>query len=63
MAKRGRPKKDKPLRDKGTPEQQIKRLALVNGGDPTLSTTPLDIMFARRIIEPDQYNAGLTYWY
>ena len=63
MAKRGRPKKDKPLRDKGTPEQQIKRLALVNGGDPTLSTTPLDIMFSRRIIEPDQYNAGLTYWY
>ena len=63
MAKRGRPKKDKPIRDKGTPEQQIRRLTLVNGGDPTLSTTPLDIMYARQIIEPVQYNAGLTYWY
>ena len=63
MAKRGRPKKDRPLRDKGTPEQQIRRLILVNGGDPTLSTTPLDIMHARQIIEPEQYNAGLTYWY
>ena len=63
MAKRGRPKKNKPLRDKGTPEQQIRRLTLVNGGDPTLSTTPLDIMYARQIIESNQYNAGLTYWY
>ena len=63
MAKRGRPKKNIPLRDKGTPEQQIRRLTLVNGGDPTLSTTPLDIMYARQIIEPEQYNAGLTYWY
>ena len=63
MAKRGRPKKDKPLRDKGTPEQQIKRLALVGGGDPTLSSTPFDIMFARGIVNPEQYNAGLTYWY
>ena len=36
---------------------------MVNGGDPTLSTTPLDIMYARQIIEPVQYNAGLTYWY
>ena len=63
MARRGRPKKNRPLRDKGTPEQQIRRLTLVNGGDPTLSTTPLDIMYARQIIEPVQYNAGLTYWY
>jgi len=29
LAKRGRPKKDRPLRDKGTPEQQIRRLTLV----------------------------------
>ena len=36
---------------------------MVNGGDPTLSTTPLDIMYARQIIEPVQYNTGLTYWY
>ena len=63
MAKRGRPKKNIPLRDKGTPEQQIRRLTLVNGGDPILSPTPLDIMYARQIIEPAQYNAGLTYWY
>ena len=41
--KRGRPRKNLPLRDKGTPELMVKRLQLVQGGDPTLSTTPIDI--------------------
>ena len=61
--KRGRPRIDRPLRDKGTPESLIKRLALVGEGDPTMSSTPIDVMFTRKIINPNQYNAGLTYWY
>ena len=61
--KRGRPKKDAPLRDKGTPEAQIKRIMLVNGGNPAMSTTPIDIMFERTMINRDEYNAGLIYLY
>ena len=61
--KRGRPRKDAPLRDKGTPEAQIKRIMLVNGGNPAMSTTPIDIMFERTIINRDEYNAGLIYLY
>ena len=61
--KRGRPKIDRPLRDKGTPESLIKRLALVGDGDITMSSTPIDVMYTRNIINPNQYNAGLTYWY
>ena len=61
--KRGRPKIDRPLRDKGTPESLIKRLALVGDGDITMSSTPIDVMYTRKIINPNQYNAGLTYWY
>jgi len=34
--KRGRPKKNASLRDKGTPELQIKRIMLVNGGNPSM---------------------------
>jgi len=61
--KRGRPRKDAPLRDKGTPESQIKRIMLVNGGNPQMSTTPIDIMFERSMINKDEYNAGLIYQY
>ena len=61
--KRGRPRKDAPLRDKGTPESQIKRIMLVNGGNPQMSTTPIDIMFERSMINKDEYNAGLIYLY
>ena len=61
--KRGRPRKDAPLRDKGTPEAQIKRIMLVNGGNPAMSTTPIDIMFERTMINRDEYNAGLIYLY
>jgi len=57
LAKRGRPKKNIPFRDKGTPENQLRRLSLVGGGNPTLSSTPFDIMYARGIVNPEQYNA------
>mgnify|MGYP003124378067 FL=1 len=61
--KRGRPKKNAPLRDKGTPESQIKRIMLVNGGNPAMSTTPIDIMFERSMINRDEYNSALVYQY
>ena len=61
--RRGRPKKNLPLRDKGTPELIIKRMQLVQGGDPSLSTTPIDICYARKIISAEQYNAGLVFLY
>ena len=61
--KRGRPKKNAPLRDKGTPELQIKRIMLVNGGNPSMSTTPIDIMFERSMINQDEYNSRLVYHY
>jgi len=59
----GRPKKNAPLRDKGTPELQIKRIMLVNGGNPSMSTTPIDIMFERSMINQNEYNSGLIYHY
>ena len=62
-SKRGRPKVDSPLRDKGTPELQFKRIELVRGGNPNMSSSPIDILCERKIIELDQYNAGLTFWY
>ena len=61
--RRGRPKKNLPLRDKGTPELIIKRMQLVQGGAPSLSTTPIDICYARKIISAEQYNAGLVFLY
>jgi len=61
--KRGRPKKNAPLRDKGTPELQIKRIMIVNGGNPHMSTTPIDIMFERSMINQNEYNSGLIYHY
>lgn len=59
----GRPKKNAPLRDKGTPELQIKRIMIVNGGNPHMSTTPIDIMFERSMINQNEYNSGLIYHY
>jgi hypothetical protein len=48
-------------RDGPTPELEMKRLAAVRGGDPTMSTTPLDIMRERRQVTQDQYNAAEEY--
>ena len=59
----GRPQKNAPLRDKGTPELQIKRIMIVNGGNPHMSTTPIDIMFERSMINQNEYNSGLIYHY
>ena len=54
----GRPKRDRSP-DRGTPELQEKRQALVGeGGDATLSTRWLDVLAARKLIDDAQQQAG-----
>ena len=48
-------------RDGPTPEHERKRLEAVKGGDVTLSTTPLDRLWARRMISQDEYNVAAEY--
>ncbi len=61
----GRPKRDRKP-DRGTPELQSKRQALVGQGDTALSTRWLDILTARRLIDANQQQAGAdfarAYW-
>ena len=73
MARRGRKRnpnakrhqKTRELRqppDRGTPELQVKRRALVGeNGDPNYSHSPISALYTRGIIEENQYNAGTIY--
>ena len=61
MTKRGRPKKDPVLRDKGTRESIMHRTMLVGDGDPSLSTCDLDIHLARKLITLDQHKNGTKF--
>lgn len=55
--RRGRPRSDRPRIDLGTPEQIHKR-AMLSPTDPTLSTTPLDVLKARNIISDEAHTAA-----
>lgn len=57
---RGRPKKEKLERDYGTPELRLKRLS-ISADDPTLSTRPMDVLLARRLISEDEHAAGARF--
>ena len=59
--KKGRPRKYSQGIDKGTPEQQLKKLQLVLGGNTNNSTTPLDVALERSIINAEQHWAGVSY--
>ncbi len=59
--KRGRPKKDPVLRDKGTPESQVRRSIIVRGGNPDKASDPLDAMEERGIISFNMAKAGHDY--
>ena len=59
--KRGRPKKDPVIRDKGTPESQIRRMIIVNGGNPDKASDPLDALEERGIISFNMAKAGHDY--
>lgn len=61
MAKRGRPRKYPVLRDKGTPESQIRRMIIVNGGNPDKASDPLDALEERGIINSHMSKAGHDY--
>jgi len=57
--RRGRPAPQ--LDDRGTPQAQARRLALVSGADPALSEYPLGIMLARGLVAGPQHEAGCYY--
>jgi hypothetical protein len=57
MAKRGRPKLNRPRVDLGTQELVAKRL-MVSPRDPTLSTSPLDSLKARGLISDEAHSAA-----
>jgi hypothetical protein len=48
-------------RDEGTRDAERHRLALVNGGDPALASSPLGILLANGCIDRDQERAGQRY--
>ena len=54
----GRPRKERIAVDTGTPELVAKRAHATAGGDPVLSTSPIGILFARKFVDRDQYEAG-----
>jgi hypothetical protein len=47
--------------DRGTQELQVHRLRLVQGGDPSLSTCPLDVLLALEVLSAEQHQAGWIY--
>ncbi len=72
MNRRGRPKKSgpresdgrvqrNPQRDHGTPEHQLMRLNLAQGGDPSKTSCPLDLLHIRGVISLDMLSAGLRF--
>lgn len=47
--------------DTGTDELKARRLALVEAGAPELSSYPLGVLMARKVINIDMHNAGEAY--
>ena len=59
---RGRPRKVVETGpDRGTQEQQMRRIMLVGDSDSALAEYPLGVMLARKIITQEQHNAGLNF--
>lgn len=59
---RGRPKTEKNLYDKGTPEIQARRKALLPPTTPDhLAGSPLGVYFAHNLIDDDMYRAGTQF--
>jgi hypothetical protein len=63
LGRRGRPKGERPAIDKGTPEQQARRLRLAAGADPVLTEYPLGMLLARHLITGEQHEVGCYYAY
>lgn len=60
MTRRGRPKSDRPKFDTGTPELIMKR-ATMAPADPTLSTSPIDVLLARKLISDEAHSAAVYF--
>lgn len=60
MAKTGRPKSTRPKHDYGTPELVLKRITMAPN-DPTLATTPLDALKARKQISDEAHSAAVYF--
>jgi hypothetical protein len=67
MAKRGRPKANRPHVDCGTPELIAKRAFLTGGADPSYAEHPLGILYVRGYLSGDHeqsrrmYTAGMEF--
>jgi hypothetical protein len=72
MARGGRPRKPGPRQsngrlvhrsadDKGTPELRMKRARLVGDPDGKLAASPLGVLYARGLVQADEYHAGRRY--
>ena len=61
QGRRGRPNRDRPDIDRGTPELQAHRERLAAGGDPALTEYPLGLLLARGLVSREQHEAGCYY--
>jgi hypothetical protein len=61
MAKRGRPKSNRPLIDTGTPELVAKRAFLVGAADPAYAEHPLGILFVRGYLSDNHEQSRRMY--
>ena len=61
QGRRGRPNRDRPVIDRGTPELRAHRERLAAGGDPALSEYPLGLLLGRGLVSREQHEAGCYY--
>src|SRR5262249_56441760 len=61
QGRRGRPNRNRPEIDRGTPELQAHRERLAAGGDPALTEYPLGLLLARGLVSREQHEAGCYY--
>ena len=61
MAKRGRPKSNRPDVDSGTPELVAKRAFLTGGADPSYAEHPLGILYVRGYLSDDHEQSRRMY--
>lgn len=63
LSKRRRRKKRPPAIDRGTPEQQARRRALIGAAAAHLAEYPLGVLLARGLVTAEQHDAGCHYAY
>src|SRR5215470_11916653 len=61
QGRRGRPNRDRPVIDRGTPELRAHRERLAAGGDPALTEYPLGLLLTRGLVSREQHEAGCYY--